>query len=320
MSVTGLPGGGSSGGKSITLQEPLRAVFYAPFYAALSRGAYADQGVDINLFSAARPADAARGFFDGSVDVGWGGPMRVMETYHLRADCDLVCFAEVVTRDPFLLIGRAPNPDFTVAGLIGPRVGTVSEVPTPWLCLQEDLRRAGLDPARVDRVTDRTMAENADALRAGRLDAVQLFEPYATALLDEGAGHLWYAAADRGPTSYTTFYARRDTLRSRREELRRMVRALHRTQHWIAGASGAEIAAAIARYFPAETPERLARACERYKSLGIWGRDPVLPREGYERLRAGLESGGLVDRGAPFEQAVDNTLAREILAETPPTA
>lgn len=315
MSVTGPAGAGS-----ITLQEPLRAVFYAPFYAALTHGAYADEGVDVHLFSAARPADAARGFFEGSVDVGWGGPMRVMETYHLRADCDLVCFAEVVTRDPFLLIGRAPKLGFTVADLIGPRVGTVSEVPTPWLCLQEDLRRAGLDPARVDRVADRTMAENADALRAGRLDAVQLFEPYATALLDEGAGYLWYAAADRGPTSYTTFYARRGTLLSRREELRRMVRALHRTQHWIAGASGAEIAAATARYFPAVPPERLARACDRYKSLGIWGRDPVLPREGYERLRAGLESGGLVVRGAPFEQAVDNTLAREILAETPPTA
>jgi NitT/TauT family transport system substrate-binding protein len=304
----------------ITLQEPLRAVFYAPFYAALTRGAYADEGIDIHLFSAARPADAARGFFEGSVDVGWGGPMRVMETYRLRADCDLVCFAEVVTRDPFLLIGRAPRPSFTLADLIGPRVGTVSEVPTPWLCLQEDLRRAGLDPARVDRVADRTMAQNAAALRAGQLDAVQLFEPYATELLDAGAGHLWYAAADRGPTSYTTFYARRDTLRSRREELRRMVRALHRTQHWIARANGEDIAGAIARYFPAVPPDRLARACERYKSLCIWGRDPVLPREGYERLRAGLESGGLVDRGAPFEQAVDNTLAREILAEAPPTA
>jgi NitT/TauT family transport system substrate-binding protein len=75
MSVTG-----ASVGRSITLQEPLRAVFYAPFYAALSRGAYAADGVDIHLFSAPRPADAARGFFDGSVDVGWGGPMRVNQT------------------------------------------------------------------------------------------------------------------------------------------------------------------------------------------------------------------------------------------------
>jgi NitT/TauT family transport system substrate-binding protein len=30
------------------------------------------------------------------------------------------------------------------------RIATVSEVPTPWLCLQEDLRQAGIDPARLD--------------------------------------------------------------------------------------------------------------------------------------------------------------------------
>jgi hypothetical protein len=37
----------------------------------------------------------------------------------------------------------------------------VSEVPTPWWTLQDDIRRAGLDPDAVRRVTDRSMAENA---------------------------------------------------------------------------------------------------------------------------------------------------------------
>lgn len=301
---------------AIVLQEPLRAAFYAPFYAALSRGAYAAHGVAVELVHAPRPAEAARGFFDGTVDVGWGGPMRVIETYNLRADCDLVCFAEAVTCDPFLVVGRTPRPNFSLADLLGPRIGTVSEVPTPWLCLQEDLRRAGLDPAQVDRVADRTMAENAQALRDDGLDAVQVFEPFATALLDSGAGHLWYAAAARGPTSYTTFYARRGTLASKRDALRRMVRALHATQRWVAEASGGDLARAIAAYFPAVEPATLARAMDRYRSLGIWGRDPILPRAGYERLSAGLVSGGLVPRAAPFEQAVDNGLAREIAEET----
>ena len=57
--------------------------------------------------------------------------MRVMQMYESRADCDLVCFGEVVTRDPFLLIGREPRPDFALADLYGKRVATVSEVPTP---------------------------------------------------------------------------------------------------------------------------------------------------------------------------------------------
>ncbi len=53
------------------------------------------------------------------------------------------------------------------------------------------------------------MEANAQALRDGQVDAVQLFQPYAEALLSSGAGHLWYAAATRGPTAYTTFVTRR---------------------------------------------------------------------------------------------------------------
>ena len=143
----------------IVLQELLRALFYAPFYVALAQGWLRGGGRRSSFrLSAPRPGDAAQGLFDGSVDVCWGGPMRVMETYDQAPDCDLVSFAEVVTRTRFS-VGRAPRPAFSLGDLPGLRVGTVSEVPTPWMCLQEDLRRAGVAPASLDRVADRTMAE-----------------------------------------------------------------------------------------------------------------------------------------------------------------
>jgi NitT/TauT family transport system substrate-binding protein len=133
----------------ITLQENLRGILYTPFYAALALGAYRREGVEVGFVSAPEPARAVEGLFAGTVDVAWGGPMRVMQTYDRRADCDLVCFGEAVTRDPFFLIGREPRPDFAFADLYGKRVATVSEVPTPWLCLQEDLRRARPRPRRI---------------------------------------------------------------------------------------------------------------------------------------------------------------------------
>jgi len=34
---------------------------------------------------------------------------------------------------------------------------------------------------------------------------IQVFEPLVTQLVNEGAGHVWYAASSRGPTAYTTF-------------------------------------------------------------------------------------------------------------------
>ena len=151
----------------VILQETLRGLLYAPYYSALALGAYHREGVAVEFVTAPSTTQAAAALFDGTVDVAWGGPMRVMQTYEARPDCDLVCFGEAVTRDPFFLIGREPRPDFSFAHLFGKRVATVSEVPTPWLCLQEDLRRAGLDPDASPRTADRTMADNVAALRGG---------------------------------------------------------------------------------------------------------------------------------------------------------
>jgi NitT/TauT family transport system substrate-binding protein len=302
----------------IVLQESLRGLFYAPYYACFARGAFASEGVEVEFVSAPSPGAAPDGLFAGTVDVSWGGPMRVNQLYEARPDCDLVCIGEAVTRDPFFLAGREPNPDFTLADLFGRRVATVSEVPTPWLCLQDDLRRAGLDPAEVARIDNQTMSANSAALRRGEVDVVQLFEPFVEELVGSGTGHIWYAAATRGPTSYTAFYTRRAVLARKRGELKGMVRALYRTQKWLHGSPPEALADAAQAFFPNVPPAVMRAAVARYRALGIWGRDPILPRSGYERLRASLVSGGFVKRGASFEQAVDNSLAEDAVSENPP--
>src|SRR5262245_19654647 len=142
----------------ITLQETQRALFYAPFYAAFALGAYKDEGLDIILKSSARPDDAARSVIEGTADLSWGGPMRVIVNHDRDPQADLVCFCEVVTRDPFFLIGRMPRENFKFEDLFGIKVAIVSEVPTPWYCLQEDIRRAGLDPQQLMRMPPRTLA------------------------------------------------------------------------------------------------------------------------------------------------------------------
>ena len=88
-----------------------------------------------------------------------------------------------------------------------------------------------------------------------------------------------------------------------------MVRALYRTLKWVHAGDGARLAAAIADYFPLLPQPRLASALARYQALGIWGRDCHLPRSGFERLKAGLLSGGLIATAAPYERVVDNSLA-----------
>ena len=216
---------------AIALYESFRAVFYTPFYLAHALGAYAAEGVEVALTNSPDLDYRSSHRSGEGADVYWGGPMRLMVGHDRDPASPIVGFCEVVARDPFFLVGRARRKDFRFADLQGLRFASVSEVPTPWMCLQDDLRRAGVDPASLNRTADGTMPGNSAALRDGRLDVVQLFQPFVEQLVSDGAGHIWNAAATRGPCSYTTFYAPRSTLRDRSPLLRFLVRAVQRHLH-----------------------------------------------------------------------------------------
>ncbi|MCY4502546.1 MAG: ABC transporter substrate-binding protein, partial [Alphaproteobacteria bacterium] len=178
------------------------------------------------------------------------------------------------------------------------------------LCLQDDIRRAGFDPAAMNREAGRSMAENADALREGRVDAIQVFEPFVEELVHEGAGHVWYAAASRGPTSYTTLYTSRRFAEDNPGTLSALAGGVMDALTWLHGHDANVLAERLQGYFPDLAPARLAGAVARYKANGVWGRDPVLPLEGFVRLKGALISGGFVARDIPFEACVDNRHAK----------
>jgi NitT/TauT family transport system substrate-binding protein len=270
--------------------------------------------VEVDFRLSTDPEKTAAALRAGDVEVMWGGPLRVLMTHDQDPASDVVCFCDVVARDPFFVIGREPRPGFRPSDLTGVRIGTVSEVPTPWLCLQDDIRRDGADPGAVPRLTAGSMAQNVAALRAGTLDAVQLFQPYAEDLLASGDGHLWYAAADRGLTAYTTLVTRRSVIAAKRDELLAMVRAMYQTLRWIRATPGTEIQRVLAGYFPDVPPALYAAAIERYKALELYGPDPVTRQQGFDRLKACMLSGGALARDVPFAECVDNSLAEEVVA------
>ena len=302
---------------TIRLSENFRALFYAPFYATQATGAFEAAGVEVAMVPSPSPGAAVAVLRAGEVDVMWGGPLRVMMLHDAEPACDLVCFCDVVARDPFFIIGAKPRPGFRFADLKGLRFATVSEVPTPWICLANDVRHAGVDPGALDRSDDKTMVENEAALAAGELDAIQVFQPYAERLIASGAGHLWYAAATRGLTAYTTLVTRRDVLTDRADELQRMTRAVHLTLTWFAKTPALDIAGLLKDFFP-DLPTAVFAACiDRYRALGLWGADPVIRREGYDRLHAAMRAAGVLSRDIAFEACVDTALARQVVQADP---
>jgi NitT/TauT family transport system substrate-binding protein len=196
------------------------------------------------------------------------------------------------------------------------RIATVSEVPTPWLCLQEDLRQAGVDPARLDRITDRSMAENLNALTEGWIEAAQFFEPVVEEALASSKGHLWYAASARGRTSYTAFVT---TRRAGSLAISDPYCAWSEQSSGHSNGSILSLRRRLSRPFP-RSSQRSTSACWPPPSpvtsrSRVWGRDPVLPEDGFDRLRRSLVSGGFIRRPTSCTACADNRLALRVLSE-----
>ena len=302
----------------LRLYENYRFVLYAPFYAAHALRAYDDAGIEIELLPSPGPGRAEAAVVAGEAEAMWMGPIRIMKAHELDPASPLTAFAEVVCRDPFSLVGATPNPGFQLADLLGKRFASVSEVPTPWLCLQGDLHEAGIDPARLERAIGRTMQENVAGLRSGEIDVAQLFEPFVELAVraegPKGGAHVWLPASARGLTSYTVFATTRQRLAADPEPFRRMVRALYRTQKWVQANPPEALADKIAGYFPKLDRSVLTNALARYKAQGVWATDPVLSEDGFGRLRRALLASGFLSRPVPFAECADNRLAEEVVA------
>jgi NitT/TauT family transport system substrate-binding protein len=293
----------------IRLAENFRAVFYAPLYAVQSLGFYAQEGVEVELVGSSVPGDGVSALLNDTIDITWGGPMRVMKAHDLQRNSPLVCFCEVVARDPFFLVGGHDRTNFQLQELAFLSFATVSEVPTPWMCLQNDLREQGMDPSCLGRQPDQSMAANFEALCKGRLDVVQLFEPYASMALQSGVGKILYAASRRGPTVYTTFVATRAGLERHRDAFAGMARAIGHMQGWLAEHGAEELAEITSPFFPQIERNLLVSSLRRYAEAGIWARTPDVSRQGFARLGECLLSGGFISRMPIYEDCVDQSLS-----------
>ena len=295
----------------IRLMENFRAIFYAPYYATHALGFYEREGVAVELMTSNAPGDAVPKLLSGEIDLTWGGPMRVMQAHDKDTHSPLVSFCEVVSHDPFFLIGKSgafKQRAFTPADVASLRFASVSEVPTPWMCLQQDLRDAGIDPAKVERISGRAMTRNYQALQAGDLDAMQAFEPFVSMAEKDGAGEPLYAASTRGPTSYTAFIATRYACAKHHDAFAAMTRATGKMLRWIYSNPAEDFAKAVAEFFQDVPVDILVRSLARYRAAGLWSRETKMIPQGFARLGQSFCSGGMLARMPNYDECVEPTL------------
>ena len=109
----------------LRIAENFRAVFYAPFYAIRELGLAQREGLEVEWLPSEAPGGTIEQVKRGEIDAQWGGPMRVLKDHDSPAP-SLVCFTEVVWRDPFYLVGRKAHAGASLKDLAAMRLHEAS--------------------------------------------------------------------------------------------------------------------------------------------------------------------------------------------------
>ena len=302
--------------ESLRIIEAFRNAFYSPLYVIEALGLFEAEGLEVSV----QTRDASEGVLsvlrrDGA-DLALTGPMRGLVGAD-AGETDLpISFIEVNSRDGFILLSRDRFEPFRWENLEGQTVLTYSEPPTPWMCLLTVMKEQGVAVERVHLSTDRSLPEAMTAFQQGEGDFIQLPEPQAEEFIVEGQAHL-AAPIGRfsGEIPYTAFAALPGVLQQRRETLLRFTRAVYAGQRWMSTASAAEIAKLTSGHLPGVPLEVLTAGTERYLDHGTWAFDPLLRREGFDRLRDILRDGGLIKGAHRYEDHVTTDLAESVMSE-----
>ena len=299
--------------RALTIYEPFRSIFYAPQFVALHGRHFAAEGLDVTVVTASRITTTAA-LIEGHAEIALGGIMRSLDVAD-RGGPSLVHFAEMNQRNGFFLLSRVPRPDFTWADVVGKTVISFAEAPTPWQCMLTVLRRHGVDPRAVTIERTLPLAEARAAFEGGHGDFFETGQPFTEELLADGRAHLAVSMGEAtGPVPFSSYMTTERFLREERDVVRRFTRAFYEAQRWIARSDPKQISELIAPAFPDITPEIRRRVVARYLEQATWSRDPIVRRPGYEYLETILLDGGFITRRHRYEDLIDTTVARDVVA------
>ena len=134
------------------------------------------------------------------------------------------------------------------------------------MTLEYVIRQQGMDPTK-DLYVDSGVqfALMAGAFTGGTGDYVALFEPTASAVELEGKGYVLASVGElSGEIPYTCYYAKQSWLKENSDLAQRFTNAIYKGQQWVATHTAAEVAEAIAPFFPDSDIALLEKVCQRH--------------------------------------------------------
>ena len=301
--------------KTIQLNEVTRSVFYAPQYAAISKGFFEEEGLKLEITTGQGADKVMTSILAGQSDIGLCGPEASIYAYNEGKEDYVEVFAQLTKRDGSFLVSKNKTEEFSWQDLKGKTVIPGRKGGVPYMTLEYVLKQNGLNP-KTDLVLDDSIQFDlmAGAFAGGNAEYVTLFEPTASMTEAEGKGYVVASVGkEAGEVPYTAYCAKKSYIEKNGGIIEGFTRAVYKGQKWVKEHSAREVAEAIQSYFPSTSIESLEKSVQSYKEIDAWNETPVLKEESFDKLQLIMTEAGELTQKAPYNKIVNNTYAEKVI-------
>ncbi len=302
----------------IKLNEVTHSIFYAPQYAAINKGFFKEEGLDVELTNGQGADKVMTAVLSGQSDIGFAGAEASIYVYNEGKDDYAVLFAQVTKRDGSFLVGRTEEKDFKWTNLKGKTIIGGRKGGVPEMTLEYVLKKNGLKPGEDVTVdTSVQFALMAGAFTGGSGDYVTLFEPTASVIEKEGKGYILASVGkDSGETPYTAYFAKKSYIEKNKSSIQKFTNAIYKGQLWVDSHTPEEVAEVLKPSFPDSDIELLTTVVKRYKDADTWMKDPVLKEESLDLLQEVMEVAGELKKKAVYKDIVNTNFGENAIKES----
>lgn len=309
--VVGVFSSSVSAQEKVKLTEVVRSIFYAPQYVAMEKGYFTDEDLEIELSTAWGGDNAAAALMSNNTDIALVGPEPSIYIYNEGEDNYIVNFAQLTNTAGSFLVAREPMPDFSWQDLKGKEIIGNRPGGAPQMVLEYVLTNRNIDIEEdVNLVTNLDFTANPGAFAGGVGDFVQLFEPAASELEQEGEGYVVASFGEAGGNiPYTVYMARLNYLENNPDIIQGFTDAIGRAQLWVDEHSAEEIAEVVSSYFPDTEEKIIIKVIERYKDQNTWKVNPMIKKEDFNRYQEIMMMAEELKQKVDYEILVDENFA-----------
>lgn len=296
----------------VKVAEVTHSMFYAPQYLAHKLGYFEEEGLDVEIITVPGADKVTAAVLSGDVQIGFCGSESTIYVYNQGEKDYLVNFAALTKRDGSFIVSREKIEDFTLEDLKGKHVVAGRQGGMPVMMFEWALTQAGIDPKEdVNVDTSIEFASMSGAFIGGTGDFVNLFEPNALQLEQEGYGYVVASLGELGGVvPYTAYHAKKSYIEKNEEVIQGFSNAINKALKYTREHTPEEIAKDLVDYFPDTSLDDITTIVKRYKDNDSWFETTEIKEEDFNHIQEVMENSEALEKRAPYDKLVDTRFVK----------